>query len=189
MPRSESISRTRHPRLARRAGQQTWMPPEAAAAAVAEAERQSIWSCSACTLVNASNAATCHACGAVRQPADSSQGRHGEGVDLAAADRQGPSTPTSANGKGKQKKLPKFERLRVTGGDAHATQQWLEASGAVPVRPQNAWTQKRTPSEFVGRSSGPVDAPQQPPVKNRWAASPGQFAHQARATQDAWARR
>ncbi len=39
------------------------MPPEAAAAAAAHAERHSSWQCGVCTLLNAPAARTCEACG------------------------------------------------------------------------------------------------------------------------------
>ena len=62
----------------------------------------------------------------------------------------GPSNGTAAAGKssraqGKKgaKKVPKFERLRLTGGDPEAMQAWMDTGGGTraPTKPQNAWSQ------------------------------------------------
>ena len=158
----------------------SWVPPEAAAAAVEAAEKHSIWACRRCTLVNASSASTCTACGLPRP--HESQPPSDLGGDAHSDQTSTPQKPS------KPKKLPKFERLRVTSGDSSATQEWLEANGA--VQPQNAWTQRRSGADVVGgpssgTASRSVDAPQQP-LGNRWAAQPGRLAQQVSAVQNAW---
>ena len=171
-----------------REAQQPWIPPEAAAAAADQAERQSIWACSTCTLMNAGTAATCKACAQPRPSATQPQAQQNGSPPLSAGDCAAASASSSTADKYKKKKVPKFERLRVTGGDGHATQDWLEANGAVPVRPQNAWTHNRAPADVVARPSVPVSSPRPPPVSNRWAAQPGKLAHQVGAVQQAWAK-
>ena len=172
------------------------MPPEAAAAAADEAERQSIWACSLCTLMNSSDAVKCTACGQPRSSSSPSSSA------MALSPRSHPQTsppqhaakgavsssPAPAADKQKKKKVPKIERLRVTGGDGSATQEWLEANGAVPVRPQNAWTHKRAPAEMLHQQHAPVNAPKAPAVANRWVAQPGRLAQQVGAVQKAWAK-
>ena len=162
----------------------SWMPPEAAAAAAEAAERQSCWTCTNCTLVNSSSSRTCEVCGVLRPSADVQPGQSHEPEASANA-------PASTAVKPKPRKLPKFERLRVTGGDGGATHDWLEKNGAVPVRPQNVWTHRRAAAEAVGGAAAPsvpVAAPQEAKVKNRWAQS-GSLAQQVSSVQNAWAKR
>jgi hypothetical protein len=73
---------------------------------------------------------TCEACGGRRPPRDSlAEGEPCEGgVTSASGSGDGASSSGIINGSaaaekgGKKKKLPKFERLRVTGGDGAATE-------------------------------------------------------------------
>lgn len=84
--------------------------------------------------------------------------------------------------KPKQKKVPKFDRLRVTGGDGMATQDWLESTGAVPVRPQNVWTHNRSSADHAKQAGAPLGGQKPAPVKNGWATQ------QVSSTQKAWAK-
>ena len=81
-----------------------------------------------------------------------------------------------ASGAGKKaKKVPKFERLRLTGGDPAATAAWLDTSGGTKTKPQNVWTQGRP---AVAGGGGP-----QP--RGSWAAK-DKLAKEWRGINDAW---
>jgi hypothetical protein len=85
------------------------------------------WACGACSLINAPNEDTCELCGTLRDG----------GTNPAIGDCAGPSPSgllrsdkktvdcglaPADKGKGKKKKVSKFERLRLTGGNGEATQ-------------------------------------------------------------------
>lgn len=102
------------------------------------------WPCSRCTLVNAPTAVVCEVCGALRSKQQQQQQRGGEEGAGAPSQQQQQQQPTQVgnNNSGKEKKKSKFERIRLTSGDARATEAFLVDSGAV-VRPGNVWTQRR----------------------------------------------
>ncbi|KAL3156593.1 hypothetical protein ABBQ38_000883 [Trebouxia sp. C0009 RCD-2024] len=141
-----------------------WVPPEAAAAAVDQATLFSSWTCPACTLINAPQAFTCEACGSLR-PSSSSAAAQDDRPTTSAA---GHDDARQEADKGKKKgKTAKFERLRITGGDAVATQKWLDTAGGQRTKPQNVWTQQKPdkPSQWVkGNLTDRGRA-----VKNAWA--------------------
>lgn len=104
----------------------------------------------------------------------------------AAAEKEageaGPAASEGAGGgkkKGKQKKQPKFEKLRLTGGDP-ATKEWL-AEQARRVHPQNAWTQG-------GPSAAAAAAA--PQARGAWGGkNVGKLAQAERALLDAWGKK
>ena len=98
-------------------------------AALEHVGQQATWECGICTLVNGPRDEACEACGAPRgATAVLENGGPSAGGDDAKwwleTQRLGPKD------KGKGKKLPKFERLRLTGGDGSATQVRHNASFA-----------------------------------------------------------
>lgn len=118
-----------------------WVPPEAAHAAADHAQLHGSWTCSMCTLTNSPGAATCEACSASPPKHHEDQQSTPSGSSAPTNDKPSVTGANAAAGKvGKQKKLPKFEKLRLTGGDAAAMHNWLETSGGtVKKNPQNAW--------------------------------------------------
>jgi hypothetical protein len=146
-----------------------WVPPEAAAAGAAHAAATASWRCPACTLVNGpGGGGACEACGRPRgDPAEEAGGAAGgaeaesgraaaRAADGPGAGAGGAAEPSGAAGgeagggsglgseRGKKvRKVPKFERLRLTGGDPDATRSWMDTDGGTRVKPQNAWTQAR----------------------------------------------
>lgn len=178
-----------------------WVPPEAAGAAADHAERHASWQCDVCTLVNGPDAGNCEACTSA-PPAFS--GTSASGSDAGAVDVQlaqealladaadGSGTPDGGGGgkqqqkgaKGGPKKQPKFERLRVTGGDATATADWLDSNNIQKRAPQNAWGVP-APASRTG-SAGPPAMPQ-PKPSAVWGGS-GTSARD-RATRDVWSKR
>ena len=102
----------------------------AAAGAPLPATGAASWTCAACTLHNAAGSVRCEACGKRAPPG----ARGGVGPPRGAAS----GDPPPHGGR-----KPKFERVRLTSGDAAATRAFLEASGAAPVRPGNVWTHRR----------------------------------------------
>ncbi|KAK9820561.1 hypothetical protein WJX72_011657 [[Myrmecia] bisecta] len=161
-------------------GQGSWVPPEVAAAAADHARQFGSWACSSCTLINGPQAQSCEACRA-RRPAHDAAEASGSQED--ADDEQ---TLGSEKGKAKQKKIPKFERLRLTGGDGVATKSWLETNGGQKVKPQNVWTQARGQAGPSGQNDGV--GPQQGP-QSSWAKAPGKLATEAGAINDAWSKK
>lgn len=95
----------------------------------------------------------------------------------------GPATdPDGKGGKGKQKKVPKFEKLRLTGGDASATHDWLETSGGTQKRnPQNAWGLASRPS--TARSAAAKRDPPPPPA---WGST--STSQRDRLISEAWSK-
>ena len=85
----------------------------------------------------------CEVCGALRSKQQQQQrgGEEGAGAPSQQQQQQQP-TQVGNNNSGKEKKKSKFERIRLTSGDARATEAFLVDSGAV-VRPGNVWTQRR----------------------------------------------
>jgi hypothetical protein len=96
-----------------------FVPPEAVAAALARAGPGSTWACGICTLINGPREERCEACGAPKGATAMLEAR-GSADDAWGDDGEG--TRADPKGKGKGKKVPKFERLRLTGGDGSATQ-------------------------------------------------------------------
>jgi hypothetical protein len=97
-------------------------------------------------------ASACEGCTSQRAPAGDPLPGHpandATSASAAAAEdfpalNGGTSSSAQQDGKGgkKNKKVPKFERLRLTGGDPAATLNFLETGGGTRVKPQNAWTQ------------------------------------------------
>ena len=87
-----------------------WVPPEVAAAAVGAARKSSSWQCGSCTLINGPQASRCEACGS---------GRPGEDLadwSSASASTSEQQAEDVAKDAPKKKKLPRFERMRITGG-------------------------------------------------------------------------
>lgn len=78
------------------------------------------------------------------------------------------------------KKVPKFERLRLTGGDPAATQNFLDTNGGTEVKPQNAWTQGKPSISSGGEGSA------QP--RGQWSQQ-GKVATEWRNINDAWAKK
>jgi hypothetical protein len=77
--------------------------------------------------------------GAASSGADGFPALEGGSGSGRGALEKGPSA-----GKKGAKKVPKFERLRLTGGNPAATEAWMSTGGgtrAPATRPQNAWTQ------------------------------------------------
>ena len=72
---------------------------------------------------------------------------------------------------------PKFERLRLTGGNPEATLAWVDTEGGrkPPTNPQNAWTQGRPAMASGGGWSQP---------RGQWSKQ-GKLAHEKRTIQDA----
>ena len=90
------------------------MPPEAAAAGLRAAKSQGSWLCSSCTLINEPRAATCEACHAKRPLQDlGALARTASANGIAKGDQ---ADGTEAGNKKPNKKVPKFERLRLTSG-------------------------------------------------------------------------
>ncbi|CAL8461904.1 g1435 [Coccomyxa elongata] len=167
--------------------------PSEAAAAVVHASQNASWQCQRCSLINGPAAgSSCEACGSRRtkQPADSS----GAGASMSAAAAVAGDFPAlgAANGLAyghgagssgnqvsgagkKAKKVPKFERLRLTGGDPAATAAWLDTSGGTKTKPQNVWTQGR-PAVAGGGGTQP---------RGSWAAK-DKLAREWRGINDAW---
>lgn len=157
-----------------------WVPPEAAQAAADHAQQHGSWTCSMCTLVNSPSAATCEACTASRP-------KHGSGGQASATGPTAAASPALADASaagvkaGKQKKLPKFEKLRLTGGDAAATYDWLETSGGTKKKnPQNAWGV--TSAGSTARSSAATVPPAMPAA---WGNT-GSASQRDRAASSAW---
>ncbi|DBA67661.1 TPA: hypothetical protein ACH3X2_001255 [Trebouxia sp. C0005] len=143
-----------------------WVPPEAAAAAADHATRFSSWTCPSCTLINAPQAFSCEACRSMRPPSNSAAQEDGIAASSSnSAQTNGNSSQGEDKGK-KKGKAPKFERLRLTGGDALATQNWLDTAGGQRSKPQNVWTQK------------------QPERPSQWVN--GKLTQKDRAVKDAW---
>ena len=147
-----------------------WVPPEAAAAAAAQFEARGLWTCPQCTLLNAPSAVQCEACSHVRpHHAEEQQDEEVHQAKQASVEKTN-DVPRPEDGKpapsAKPRKIPKFERLRLTGGDAVATQAWLDTSGGTKpaVKPQNVWTQRR--SAAVG-GAGPELEPGA--LRGQWA--------------------
>eukprot|EP00891_Asterochloris_glomerata_P003403 jgi/Astpho2/3403/Aster-04737 len=157
----------------------SWVPPEAALAAVEQATQNHAWMCAVCSRINAPQEGACENCeqskagseaiaratAAAREAAEAIA--VADAADRAEAAAAAASDAANSKGKGKGKKVPKFERLRLTGGDATATQNWLDTAGGHQVKPQNVWTRK---SDAPGRavaskgawgSSGPSALTQQ----------------------------
>lgn len=135
-----------------------------------------------CTLVNSPGAGSCEACTASR-PKTSSGGQVSATAPNASADAGLASADVSTAGvkPGKQKKLPKFEKLRLTGGDAAATYDWLETSGGTQKKnPQNAWGAASASS--TARSSTAKLPPAMPAA---WGNT-GSASQRDRAASSAW---
>ncbi|KAK9858006.1 hypothetical protein WJX84_008852, partial [Apatococcus fuscideae] len=189
--------------------QASWVPPEAAAAAAAAADQSSSWSCPTCTLINAPHTTRCEACHKNRPPKPSQPTPQGNepavqltapragllssGVGDALADgRAGSAMPDGQQaasaggqedekGKGKARRIPKFERLRVTGGDPDATESFLDSMREKSSHPQNPWAQNRTgagPAPQTGGGTG-----------NAWAKGGGKLASETKAINAAWGKR
>ena len=91
-----------------------WVPPEAAAAGLRAAKSQGSWLCPACTLINEPRAATCEACNAKRPLQDlGALARTASANGVSKGDQ---ADGTEAGNKKANKKVPKFERLRLTSG-------------------------------------------------------------------------
>lgn len=182
------------------------MPPEAAGAAADHAERHASWQCPACTLVNGPGAGGCEACGTARPAFDGTSNGASEtaAVDAqlvqealladAASDggggsgSQGGGQAALAQPKGKgPRKQPKFDRLRVTGGDASATADWLDATGIQKRAPQNAWGAPAAGGGSSRAGTGGPPAVSQPKSSAVWGG--GGTAARDRAARDAWSRR
>lgn len=85
---------------------------------------------------------------------------------------------------GKQKKLPKFEKLRLTGGDASATHDWLETSGGTQKRnPQNAWGATSRPT--TARSAA---SKKEPALPAAWGSSNNSVSQRDRLISEAWSK-
>jgi len=176
-----------------------WVPPEAAAAAADHAERHASWNCSMCTLLNGPLAGQCEACGASRPSGGSRSGSSSSSVSTpgssgggaaavanAAADVQlaQDSLLADAGANGKQqkvkaKKIPKFERLRVTGRDSAAMAHWMDAAGVQKKNPLNAWGASSSSS-----GARMPQAPPQPKQASVWGG--GGVAHRDVAAKQAW---
>ena len=86
--------------------------------------------------------------------------------------------------KGKQKKLPKFEKLRLTSGDAAATHNWLETSGGTQKRnPQNAWG--ATSRLTTARSAA---SKKEPALPTAWGSNDNTVSQRDRLTSEAWSK-
>ena len=90
---------------------------------------------------------------------------------------------TNGNGgkKQKPKKVPKFERLRVTGGDSEAVADWLHETGVEKRNPLNAWG--------AGSSSSAARTPAAPKPKAAAVWGSAGVAQRDRAASGAWSKR
>ena len=156
-------------------------PSDAAAAAV-QASQNASWQCSRCSLINGPAAgSTCEACGSKRpRRADSNGAAAADdfpalGAALGPANGAEASAAAGAKGPKKGKKVSKFERLRLTGGDPEATAAWLDTSGGTKTKPQNVWTQGRPAVAGGGGTQ----------ARGQWAAK-DKLAHEWRTINDAW---
>lgn len=149
-------------------------PSDAAAAAV-HASQNASWQCARCSLINGPAAgSSCEACGS-RRPWQADSNGAAAGDDFPAFGSSAAGEPEAAKGPKKGKKVSKFERLRLTGGDPEATAAWLNTSGGTKTKPQNMWTQGR-PAVVGGGGSQP---------RGQWAAK-DKLAHEWRNINDAW---
>lgn len=154
-----------------------------------------VWVCQVCTLHNTSASRHCSVCLTVRPMGQPAGGEAATNGDEAAPAHQEPLAVEAESGAGKKgkksKKQAKFERLRLTGGDAQATSDfldnvsgssgnaWGEPAPAAPrrVNPQNSWSQGQ-PSIGRGAQSEGV-----------WRNGGGQnLATRIGATNSAWGR-
>lgn len=155
-------------------------PSDAAAAAI-HASQNASWQCSRCSLINGPAAgSSCEACGSRRPRQVDSNGTAAAdafpalGAAVGAAD--GPETVGGGTkGAKKGKKVSKFERLRLTGGDPGALAGWLNTSGGTKTKPQNVWTQGRPAVAGGGGTQ----------ARGQWAAK-DKLANEWRTIIDAW---
>ena len=132
---------------------------------------------------------------AAQSPGSAAHAANGGGAAQGAADADGfPSLgAAAASGSraedgaaaakrkgGGAKKVPKFERLRLTGGDAHATQAWMDTGGGTHAKaqPQNAWTQGRPAAAAGGGGAS----------HGQWSKQ-GKLASEMKAISNAWDKR
>ena len=162
------------------------MPPEAASAAADHAEQHGSWECPVCTLLNSPAAAACEACTATRPSGRctndgtaSSEVQQAQGALLSDSSSQAGGSGAASDKKAKPKKLPKFERLRVTGGHGLAAADWMESHGVTKKRPQNAWGVSPPVTQAAAR-------PAVPQARGAWAA--GSAAQRDRITGQAWSK-
>ncbi|CAK0783675.1 hypothetical protein CVIRNUC_006874 [Coccomyxa viridis] len=159
----------------------------AADAAAAHAMQFGSWQCSRCSLINGPDTRSCEACN-TRRPQGvkpSSSNSSAEPAEPSAADGDGfpslSSAPSDAKQPKKGKKVSKFERLRLTGGDPEATLSWIDTEGGrkPPTNPQNAWTQGAPAVNAGGGGSQP---------RGQWSKQ-GKLGHEWRTVQDAWSKK
>lgn len=160
--------------------------PAGAAAAAMAAQQSASWQCPRCSLINGpAAAASCEACGSRRpkladvngaQPPSSAGAPSSDAFPALGPAANGASSSSGGGEKGKKgKKVPKFERLRLTGGDPEATAAWLNTSGGTRTKPQNVWTQGR-PAVAGGGGSQP---------RGQWSKE-GKLANEWRQINNAW---
>jgi hypothetical protein len=156
------------------------------AAAVSRAARFGSWQCSRCGLVNGPSARlACEGCQARKprvsetdnetqheQRSEASSSEDFPALNGASASEDGSRAKVGVK---RNKKVPKFERLRLTGGDPQATAAFLETKGGTVVKPQNAWTQGR-PALAGGGAANP---------RGQWAKQ-GKLASEWRNINGAW---
>ncbi|KAK3265547.1 hypothetical protein CYMTET_25775 [Cymbomonas tetramitiformis] len=157
-----------------------------------------VWVCQVCTLHNTSSSRHCSVCLTVRpmgQPSGSDAATNGNGAAPGQQEPTAVEAESAAGKKGKKsKKQAKFERLRLTGGDAQATSDfldnvsgsagnaWGESAPAGPrrVNPQNSWSQGQPGQPGVGRGAQSAGV---------WGNGGGQnLATRIGATNSAWGR-
>eukprot|EP00884_Botryococcus_braunii_P010308 jgi/Botrbrau1/19279/Bobra.0073s0026.2 len=160
-----------------------FVPPEAVAAALQHVGEKATWECRLCTLINGPNEDRCEACGANRDLSDEA-GPSSAAVSVPATPAADAALLAADKGKGKKKKVSKFERLRLTGGNGDATQAWLDTVGGTrpPSKPLNAWTQEHSLSADANRSGRANASP------GVWS-KPGKLAGELRTIQSAWSKK
>ncbi len=164
--------------------QQSWLPPEAAAAGAAHAAKNSSWSCSACTLVNAPAAIVCEACGnrkaltglAPSQWAGTSAaggGHQGGGNKPQSAAELFPALPSAP---------PSLPSTSKTGAAAAGSSKASSSGGGKNMK------SKQSLSDFYQNTKvHPQNVWRNPALKGQWAADgAGKMAGEERALNDAW---